>query len=100
MMKPYFKAGNNYKDFIQVWLDEEVREGNMSKVKEKGCYEKYILILPGTRYYLFSKVVFMFTTLWSFIYVPYVTFVKDCSLESPYLEICIVLDVFWLIHMI
>lgn len=83
-----------------MWLEEEVREGSISKVKEKGCYEKYFLILPGTRFYLFSKIVYMVTTILSFIFVPYVTFVNDASLESPYLEICISLDVFWLIHMI
>ena len=100
MMKPYFKAGNNYKDFVQVWLDEEVKEGiTINKAKEKGCYEKYILIKPETRFYLFSKIVFMFVTIITFIFVPYVTFVKDCTLESPYLETCIILDIFWIIHM-
>lgn len=100
MMKPYFKAGNNYKDFIQVWLDEEVKEINLTQKQEKGLYEKYILIKPDSKFYLFSRCLFLLTCLMSFIFIPYVVMVRYCKLDTPYHEITVTLDALWILHMI
>jgi hypothetical protein len=83
-----------------VWLQEEAKDERLVKPKERSCYNKYILIKPDTRFYIFSKIVFMFVTLVSFVLIPYVTLVKRNELPSPYLEIIVTLDVFWILHMI
>ena len=59
LMKPYFAAGQNFKDFRKVWLDEDQGiDGfpvgiDLALQNRKSFFEKYILINPKT-----SKVLF------------------------------------------
>jgi len=99
MMKPYFKAGNNYKDFVKVWFEEEVND-NLKPKEDSSFFEKYLLIKIDSKYYIAFKMVILFAAMINFVFVPYNTFVAECSLESPYKQVIIFLDVLWILHIL
>lgn len=81
MMKPYFKAGNNYKEFIQVWLNEEYNEPIQNIITEKTFFAKYLLIVFESRYYFIFKVIDMLQSVANFIFVPYIVMVERNDIE-------------------
>ena len=103
MMKPYFRTGNDSRDFQRIWLDErgENERFNLVPQKEKtGFYRKYLLVKPGSKYYLFSWIVYFVVILASFIIIPYEALVvsEQSILSSPTQELMITLDILWTIH--
>ena len=99
MMKPYFKAGNNYKEFITIWFDETVQEHSIHK-QSKSFFEKYLLIKTESKNYIFFKIFSMLTACLAFVFVPYYTFVNNCDLSEPWKSIVLALDIFWILHVL
>jgi hypothetical protein len=99
MMKPYFKAGNNYKEFITIWFDETVEDHQVLKI-EKTFFEKYLLIKTDSRNYIIFKIFSMITACLAFVFVPYYTFVNNCDLSGSWKSIVLALDMFWILHVL
>lgn len=101
MMKPYFKTGNDYRDFQRVWLGwKDDDERIYVKERGPGFFYKYLLVRPGSKYYYFSWIIYVITIMASFIIIPYEALVarNQAILSSPTKELLITLDILWAVH--
>jgi hypothetical protein len=99
IMKPYFKAGNNYKDFMYKWFGEKVKDKPLVK-HEKPFFERYLMITIDSRTYLFYRVMFLVTSMLSYCLVPLECLVLNNRLPNSLHALSVASDVMWLVHIL
>jgi hypothetical protein len=106
LMKPYFAAGQNHKDFLKVWFNQEntnvqrLRDKKDGK-KKKNFYQSYIMIDPYTsRIYAIWELVFLLAAIFEITVVPYVCCTQIENYKSSMFTYQLVADVIWLFHIL
>lgn len=105
-MKPYFKLGYGYRDFMKLFFQKDYyedighKEDEEDNQKRNWCERNLIIKDPNSRLFFLWELVFLIAFLIEIVLVPYTSCSKDIDwiLEENTKALEQVIDVIWIIN--